>query len=442
MIDDIDSSYAGIPAPCGIYLPPSHDGAAAVGSHARVTGATATSESLREQLEGLLEHSAKAVIRRERTAFDEAASPNGRRIVIYGAGGLGRRILAGLRANGVEPLAFADQNPAASSGAVSGVPIYSPTEAVRLFGFDSVFVVAVWNPVASGGIAEISAMLAERGCRRIVPFVWLFWKYPETFLPYYLWDLPSRALAQAEHVRSAFDLFEGVRSQMEFIRQLGLRLTGDVKCLGGVTDGVQYFPERLFRPRSDEYFVDCGAYDGDTLISFAKWTGGRFQGAMALEPDPANFAALKRCVAEKPELHGRVQSVHAAVGASRSKVQFAASGLASAAISADGAIAVDCLPLDEVLEGEAPTYIKMDIEGAEMDALNGSASILDSHQPLLAICAYHTQDHLWRIPLRIRELTSGARLLLRPHRMDGFDLVCYAVPSGRALDASLEGSPA
>jgi len=401
--------------------------------------ATATAETLREQLEGLLDESAQAAVRRERTAFDEAASPYERRIVIYGAGGLGRRILAGLRANGIEPSAFADRSSAASSRIIDGVPIYSPSEAVRLFGSDSVFVVAVWNPVTSGGIAEITTMLAERGCRRIVPFAWLFWKYPKTFLPYYLWDSPSRLQEQAESIRSAFDLFQEGRSQQEFIRQLGLRLTGDVKCLGGVTEGAQYFPEGPFRPRADEYFVDCGAYNGDTLLSFAEWTGGRFQGAMALEADPANFAALQRCVAEKPELHGRVHTVHAAVGASRSKVRFAASGLASAAISTEGAITIDCLPLDELLEGETPTYIKMDIEGAEMDALNGSAAVLRSHQPLLAICAYHTQDHLWRIPLRIRELMPGARLLLRPHCMDGFDLVCYAVPPSRPIDASLEG---
>jgi FkbM family methyltransferase len=397
----------------------------------------ATANCLRDQLDALLYESAPAVLRRQQTAFDQAAFPDERRIVIYGAGGLGRRILAGLRANGIEPIAFADRNPAADR-TIDGVRVYSPAEAAWLFGSEASFVVAVWNPVASGGIAAITSMLAERGCRRIAPFTWLFWKYPQTFLPYYLWDLPSNLQQEADSVRAAFDSFEGERSQQEFIRQIELRMTGDVSCLGGAIEGVQYFPERLFRPRPDEYFVDCGAYDGDTLLSLAEWTGGRFQGAMALEADPANFTALERCIAEKPALRGRVEAVHAAVGAAHSKVRFAASGLASAAISSDGAIEVDCLPLDQALQNHAPTYIKMDIEGAEMDALTGATEVIERHRPLLAVCAYHTQDHLWRIPLRIRELMPDARLMLRPHFMDGFDLVCYAAPPNRPIDESLE----
>jgi len=398
-----------------------------------------TEDSLMDHLDDLLDPSRAAeALRRERNAFDDAAYPCERRIVIYGCGGLGRRILAGLRANGVEPVAFADRNPAAWSLPVDGVRVYSPGEALRRFAGDATFVIAVWNPAPSGGMANIAAMLAESGCRRVVPFTWLFWKHPETFLPFYLWDLPSRIYEHAGQVRAAFGLFEGTRSREEFIRQVRLRLTGDANCLGAPMRGAQYFPQRLFRPRGDEYFVDCGAYDGDTLLSFAEWTGGRFRGAMAWEADPANFAALERRIRDRRELRGRVGAVRAAVGAMRSKVRFAASGSAGAAISANGTIEVDCLPLDEALAAEAPTYIKMDIEGAELDALNGAARVIQSRQPLLAICAYHTQDHLWRVPLRMRELMPQSRLLLRPHCVDGFDLVCYAVPPGGPMDASEE----
>jgi hypothetical protein len=83
----------------------------------------------------------------------------------------------------------------------------------------------------------------------------------------------------------------------------------------------------------------------------------------------------------------------------------------------------------------------MDIEGAEMDALAGAAATLARHRPTLAICSYHVQDHLWRIPGRIGKLMPDARLLLRTHCVDGFDLVCYAVPrQGREFDSSAEDS--
>ena len=400
--------------------------------------ATATAACLRERLEELLAESGASAAKRERYTFDEAAHGWHRRIVIYGSGGLGRRTLAGLRANGVEPLAFVDRNPALWNTPIEGVPVFSPEAAARQFACDSVFVIAVWNPVVSGGIDSIRADLAAKGCRRIAPFTWLFWKYSETFLPYYLWALPSLIHRQQADVREAFALFEGRRSQTEFIRQLELRLTGDVACLIPPEKGAQYFPGRLFRPRADEYFVDCGAYNGDTLHDLMAWTGGSYRGALAFEADPANFAALERRIDEDVNLKGRARAIQAAVGPRRAKVRFAASGLASAAVSESGGIEVDSLPLDECLAKERATYIKMDIEGAEMDALQGASEVLRAQAPLLAICAYHTQDHLWQIPLRISRLMPEGRLLLLPHCMDGFDLVCYAVPPDRAIDSSLE----
>lgn len=395
-------------------------------------------ESLRERLEELLAESGERAAERERNAFDEAAQGCERRIVIYGSGGLGRRTLAGLRANGLEPLAFADRNPARWDASIEGVPVFSPETAARRFGFDSAFVIAVWSPVVSAGIDSIRADLAARGCRRIVPFTWLFWKYSQTFLPYYLWALPSLVHPQREQVREAFELLEGRRSRAEFIAQLQLRLTGNVAGLIPPERGVPYFPERLFSPRADEYFVDCGAYDGDTLCDLMVWTRGRYRGAMALEADPANFAALRRRIQEDPNLKGRTCAIQAAVGRRRAKVRFRASGLASAAVSESGGIEVDSVSLDECLAGESPTFIKMDIEGAEMDALEGASEVLREQAPLLAICAYHTQGHLWQIPLRIGRLMPAGRLSLRAHCMDGFDLVCYAVPPHRAMDSARE----
>ncbi|HEY1494629.1 MAG TPA: FkbM family methyltransferase [Candidatus Solibacter sp.] len=394
--------------------------------------------SPQDRLEQLLAESATHAAARESQAFDRAAAPFESRIVIYGAGRLGRRMLAGLRTNGLDALAFVDRNPAAWTTTIEGVPVLAPENAARRFGTDAVFVVAVWHPVVSGGVHAIVAQLTALGCRRVAPFVLLSWKYPREFLPNFLWDLPSRALADAPRVRQAFGLFHGARSQAEFLRQLEFRLTADFGCLQLPDGDPQYFPGRLFRPLPDEYFVDCGAYTGDTLLEFADWTQGRFRGALSLEADPGNFTALRNTIAGDDRLRGRVRAVCEAVGRERCTLRFAASGLASAALSPDGDLEVRCSPLDDLLADESPTYIKMDIEGAELDALDGTAAVLRRSRPALAICAYHLQDHLWRIPQRISHLMPEGRLLLRPHFADGFDLVCYAIPHGRSLDLSLE----
>lgn len=398
-----------------------------------------TAESRRDRLEELLGEDVEAAQRRAAEAFDRAASPFGKRIVIYGAGELGQRVLAGLRANGLDALAFADRNPASWSKQIGGLNILQLEEAARRYGSDAVFVVAVWHPVISGGIAQIIEQLKATGCLRVVPFVWLFWKLPKTFLPYYLWDLPSGVLQAAQEVRNTYDLFRGNRSQKEYLRHLEFRLTGDFSSLQPPDDDSQYFPRRLFRPREDECFVDCGAFDGDSLLGLADWTRGRFQKAIAFEADPENFVSLKKAIEADDRLRGRVRTMQEAVGLEKTVVRFAASGSGSAAISASGSVEVQCSPLDETLSDERPTYIKMDIEGAEIDALTGAAATLSRDRPTLAICSYHLQDHLWKVPQRINELMPDARLLLRPHRADGFDLVCYALPlQGRDFNSSGE----
>jgi FkbM family methyltransferase len=382
-------------------------------------------------LDELLTEKLPTAASQEREAFDRSAGISEGQLIIYGAGGLGLRILEGLQANGVEPIAFIDRSPIAQTRRPGGLEVLPPEVAARRFGNSAVIVVAVWNPLAPGGVRSIIEQLISLGCRRVVPFTQVFWKYPETFLPYYLCDLPSRILPQADQVRLAYALFDEPESQLEFLRQLEMRLTGDLASLPAPTNDPQYFSGHLFRPLNAEYFVDCGAYDGDTLLGLAEWTGGAFQHAVAFEADPGNFAQLERRIAADPRLRGRARAVSAAVGLTRGRLRFAASGMANAGLSEEGNIDVDCVPLDEVLEAETPTYIKMDIEGAEMDALAGAAAVIAKTSPLLAICSYHTQNHLWEIPLRIRELLPECRLFLRMHCVDGFDLVCYAIPPWR-----------
>jgi hypothetical protein len=77
----------------------------------------------------------------------------------------------------------------------------------------------------------------------------------------------------------------------------------------------------------------------------------------------------------------------------------------------------------------------MDIEGSEMDALAGASRIIREQGPLLAICVYHKQDDLWKIPLLIHSLNPEYRFFLRPHKLEVWDLVCYAVPKARCLAA-------
>ncbi|HEY5157375.1 MAG TPA: FkbM family methyltransferase, partial [Anaerolineales bacterium] len=109
---------------------------------------------------------------------------------------------------------------------------------------------------------------------------------------------------------------------------------------------------------------------------------------------------------------------------------FEATGTAASSIGS-GDFEVDCISLDEILTHDGYMYIKMDIEGSEVDTLIGAQNIIGKELPVLAICAYHCQDHLWRIPSLISSFSDQYGFFLRPHLSEAWDLVCYAVPLNR-----------
>lgn len=96
-----------------------------------------------------------------------------------------------------------------------------------------------------------------------------------------------------------------------------------------------------------------------------------------------------------------------------------------------GEVRVDCVTLDESLKDRNPSFIKFDIEGAELDALEGARDVISRCRPVLAVSVYHEQAHLWQIPLALSEICSDYSYYLRPHGTEGWDLVCYAVPNER-----------
>lgn len=387
---------------------------------------TASRSAAAAELERLLAEPLSEAARRADAAFDER---NGDRpIVLYGAGGLGRQMHRALRDAGVVPLAFADRAPSATE--IDGLPLLSLAEAVERYGQDATFVVTVFNP--SFPFLDGRAALEGAGCRHVMPWLPLGWKLGDALLPQYAAGRPETVLEAADDVRRAFALLDDEPSRDEYLRQIRWRLHGDYEALTAplpVAD--QYFSPDVVRVRGDEVFVDCGAYDGDTLAALLEHAGGSFTRFVAFEPDPANLTALHDRVAGLPEqLAERVEVVEAAVASTAGTVTFGGLG-AAAGIADGGALEVQTVVVDDVVDGPV-TYLKMDIEGAELDALAGAERTIARDRPVLTLCAYHAPDHIWRLPLAVEQIAEGYTYRLRRYGADCWDLIVYALPSGRA----------
>ena len=391
--------------------------------------------TVRSELDALLARPVAAARAAEAREFDRLAG--GRPIVLMGAGGLGRRALAGLRKHNVEPLVFVDNGPARHGTTLDGIRVLSAADAAHEYGRSAAFVVTIWGANRPHRFAHSRQQLEALGCDVVLPFPPLFWKYAESMLPFYLQDLPSRVLEQGDEVRRGFDIWEDPASRAEYVAQVRFRLDADFDGLSHPVQHPQYFPSDLFAWSADEWIFDGGAYDGDTVRALSAIHSNRFGHVLAVEPDPANFAKLMATVGELPaEVRARVECRQVALGREPRMLHLDAMGTAASATSTEasaGSIAVQAETIDVLAAGRRPTFIKLDIEGFEIDALDGGRETIRRHGPVLAVCVYHLQDHLWKIPLMIRAWRDDYALFLRPHNEEGWDLVCYAVPRERLV---------
>ena len=393
---------------------------------------TDSTKSLERELDTLMREPFDAAIARERSAFDLAAGHLVDRIVLFGAGGMGRRTLAGLRRVGISPLAFADNNPGSQGREIEGIPVLSPIEATNRFANSAVFVITVWSTFAKDRMQDRIKQLRDLGCKRVVPAGLLFWKYPEEFLPFFPMDLPHKVLPHSSEIRGALEVFEEPISRQEFIGQLRFRLMMDFDSMGNPRGADAYFQTGLFESNQEEVFVDCGAFDGDTIADFLRIQGSSFREIVAFEPDQVNLKNLQERLGRmERELRERITVFPYALGAQRGVVVFPSAGSDQSRIG-EGTESVQLMTLDESLEQKCPSFIKFDIEGAELDALLGARRTIERHRPILAVSAYHQQSHLWQVPIFLAKACSDYKFYLRPHGAEGWDLVCYAVPDERA----------
>jgi FkbM family methyltransferase len=391
---------------------------------------------LKAELSQILSQDRDWMIESEKALFDVQTSPFDKSIVLFGAGGLGRMTLAGLRKVGIEPLAFSDNNNTLWGTVIDDVKVLSPADAAKRFGSKASFVVTIWRAGGGHRLANTRKQLHDLKCARVVSFASLFWKYSDIFLPYYALGLPHILRDQANQIEQGYDLWSDDASRSEYLSQVRFRFSLDFDGLPSPVAHDQYFPEDLFKIGEDEIFVDCGAFDGDTMKALLDVHVQSFKGEIiAFEPDPLNLKELDKFVSGLPQnIRSRVRIMPMAVGLRKELVCFSATGTAAAAVvDKSGSLQVDCASLDGVLNDIKPTFIKMDIEGGELEALMGAQTLIRNSVPILAISVYHRPDHLWKIPLLISSFSSGYRYFLRPHNEEGWDLICYAVPKNRFI---------
>ncbi len=202
------------------------------------------------------------------------------------------------------------------------------------------------------------------------------------------------------------------------------RLTWDSRYIAAIArpEKAIYFEADALPLTDHEILVDGGAYDGDTVRAFNARTGGKYDHMHAFEIDPVNADtfAFKTQAIKNVTLHR--------VGLWNEKTQMGIEHRPD-----DGSriskTSTTMVPLDAMdnMDLGVVSLIKLDVEGAEVQALQGARKLIANHKPKLAISAYHKADDFQTLLDTLSELRDDYRLTLRHYSPIIYDTVIYAV---------------
>lgn len=215
-----------------------------------------------------------------------------------------------------------------------------------------------------------------------------------------------------ESIRSTRALCHDDASRILFDRIIAFRLTCDLKLIPLPDTPLYGHPQTA--PRAGDVIIDAGAYDGDTALSFAASTLSRCK-IYSFEPDRRNLHALKQNV-NKAKMNAVVEIIPMALWHADEYV-FLSGTSTSARIGSNRGQRVRATTLDSFCSERniKPTLIKTDLEGADINALEGARKTIASCRPRLAISVYHRPEDIWKIPLLAKRLRPDSTLSLVRH---------------------------
>ncbi len=184
----------------------------------------------------------------------------------------------------------------------------------------------------------------------------------------------------------------------------------------------QYFPNDIIKLSDNEVYVDCGGWDGDTVNEFIRQVNGKYNKIYVFEPDKKMIPKLKQNIDSSYEYI----LFNKGTFNQNCRIGFDNAGCGKIDEYIDSNY-IETVRLDDVIKDKI-SYIKMDVEGSELQALEGGKRIITESIPKMAICVYHKKEDLITIPQFIKSISHKYKLYLRGYYDYVSELVLYAIP--------------
>lgn len=214
----------------------------------------------------------------------------------------------------------------------------------------------------------------------------------------------------AETMKNAYTLLGDELSKKVYKNVLAFYYTGELYLLDEITTDKDEAFKSLLQLGDSEVYVDLGAYNGDTIDEFLHYCKGSYRKIVAFEPNSKNFAKLQtHC--------GNMSNIDLWQLGSYSRntvLTFNNKAGRNSAIS-DKGVETRVAAVDSILCGLAASYIKADVEGADVETVLGMKKTLQNFKPKLNFAAYHRFEDIFRLPLLIKQINSEYKIYLRHH---------------------------
>ncbi len=217
----------------------------------------------------------------------------------------------------------------------------------------------------------------------------------------------------------AYNILADEQSKKVFETVLKYKLSGDVLELRSCETSRDEIFSSILHFGTSEVFLDLGAYNGDTAKEFAAQTKNSYKQIIAVEPDKKNFSKLLQTASQLHDMRCENIGIWDHCGS----LSFSGGGGRAGCITPDEAIDVETSKkynisvntIDNIVGDSDITYIKMDVEGAEHEALDGGKNTIKRCHPKLAVSAYHKTHDFLKLILKIHSIDSSYKLYLRHH---------------------------
>lgn len=188
----------------------------------------------------------------------------------------------------------------------------------------------------------------------------------------------------------------------------------------------QYFDPEIMSPQPGEVFIDGGCFNCGTDREFIKWCADDYKKIIAFEPDERNY---RRCLEiSRNEAMKNIEIYNKGLWDCAAEQFFEETGGQGSKIEENtGTNRISTASIDETAGDEPVTFIKLDVEGAELKALQGAERTIRQNRPRLAVSVYHKPEDILELPEYILSLHGDYRLYLRHYQMSPCETILYAL---------------